>query len=568
MDLSTRSASLLSPPAPDETANLPARETAPVSRTPLVGPKFTLAYYYLVGLAGLLVLVGAGLNNPQSLSDMVKPANFFTLVCLSVACSVSNFFPFRIPPDLYLALSMVLYLASFIIFPAFPAAISPVIGSAVFEFFVVKRGPAFAARTCGMYAISAVVARQVYELTGGQPFKEDFSFNILLPILVGFLVFRALNELFICLNLIFEGYKFKESLSHVLRVTGVYLIFLPIASLLAMLKFGNGPLAFGVGCTVVVIISFIINRAFSTREKESQQLSLVRELNEQLANQNERQRLLGLRINQTLTSFLPLVHYYTRTSLDQETAVSQIATTIEELSRTASQIAGSADNVAVAADQARDAADSGQQPVNATIEAINEVRITVQEIAAKISELEGKSERIGEIVTVINGIAGEIRLLALNATIEASGAGQFGRRFAVVANEVNLLADRSREALKQIKEIIAEIQAATVSSRKATIEGLSRMERSMELAADSEKANQEIISVVLHTAQAAAAISLATQQQRNASEQVVTSVHHVAARISQNADKISSVAQASAELENVASELQAERQTLVRKLEN
>jgi methyl-accepting chemotaxis protein len=318
----------------------------------------------------------------------------------------------------------------------------------------------------------------------------------------------------------------------------------------------------------VVIVSFIINRAFSTREKESQQLSLVRELNEQLASQNERQRLLGLRINQTLASFLPLVHYYTRTSLDQETAVSQIATTIEELSRTATQIAGSADNVAAAADQAREAADSGQQAVNATIEAINEVRITVQEIAAKISELEDKSERIGEIVTVINGIAGEIRLLALNATIEASGAGQFGRRFAVVANEVNLLADRSREALKQIKEIIAEIQAATVSSRKATIEGLSRMEHSMELAADSEKANQEIISVVLHTAQAAAAISLATQQQRNASEQVVTSVHHVAARISQNADKITSVAQASTELENVASELQAERQTLVRKLEN
>ena len=60
-------------------------------------------------------------------------------------------------------------------------------------------------------------------------------------------------------------------------------------------------------------------------------------------------------------------------------------------------------------------------------------------------------------MTVINGIAGEIRLLALNATIEASGAGQFGRRFSIVANEVNQLADRSREALQQIKGIIAEI---------------------------------------------------------------------------------------------------------------
>ena len=206
--------------------------------------------------------------------------------------------------------------------------------------------------------------------------------------------------------------------------------------------------------------------------------------------------------------------------------------------------------------------------MNATIEAINDVRLKVQEIANKIAELDAKSERIGEIVMVINGIAGEIRLLALNATIEASGAGQFGRRFSVVANEVNLLADRSREALKQIKEIIAEIQAAAISSRTVTIEGLSRMERSVELASLSERANQEIISVVEHTAQAAAAISLATQQQRSASEQVVASVHHVAARISQNADKISSVALASSELESVANELQMERQNLVTKIEN
>jgi methyl-accepting chemotaxis protein len=539
-----------------------AREPGPVTRPPLVSPKTIVIFQYLVGLVGLFFLVGFSLASPQDLSEIVKPDPFCALFLLVIASCICNCFLFKVQSGLYLSLSMTLYLASIFILPAVPAALVSVIASAVTEFFVLKRGPAFAAQTCGMYAIAITIGYQVYESLGVQTFKGDFSLDMLVPTLGCYLVVRAINEAIICANLVLLGNTLRDSMAHLYRVSVIYLVLLPVAVLLAMLKTGNGLIVFGFSCTTVVIVSIIINQAFGSKEKESQQLRLVRELNEQLARQNEQQRVLGERINQTLASFLPLVQYYSRTSYDQETAIAQIATTMEELSRTANQIAGSADNVASAADQAREAADSGQQAVNATIEAINEVRLKVQEIADKISELGGKSERIGEIVTVINGIAGEIRLLALNATIEASGAGQFGRRFAVVANEVNQLADRSREALKQIKEIIAEIQAATSSSQRATIEGLSRMERSVELASHSEKANQEIISVVEHTAQAAAAISLATQQQRNASEQVVSSIHHVASRISQNADRISSFSKASAELEFVANELQTARPEL------
>jgi methyl-accepting chemotaxis protein len=543
---------------PVEGRAIPAAGSTDPRKTPLVGANFVTGYYFLIGIAALVALVGFGVADPQSVGDMLKPANFLVLLCLSVAGSLCNFLSFKVPPGLYLALSMVLFLISFLIFPPVPSTLPPIVASIVFEIFISKRGLVFAIRTSGIYVLASIGACLVYQLTGQRPYVGDFDWQILLPALLAFLVFRAINEFFIITNLRLQGVNLWESFRHVGVVTGVYLIFLPISIMIAMFYFRNELVSFGIGCAMVVVVGFIINRAFQAREEVSQQLGLVRELNEQLARQNERQRLLGLRINQSLATFLPLVQYYTQTSFDQESAVTEIATTIEELSRTASQIAGSANNVATAADQAREAADSGQQAVAATIDAIGEVRLKMQEIAAKISELEDKSERIGEIVTAINSIAGEIRLLALNATIEASGAGQFGRRFSVVANEVNQLADRSREALKQIKEIIAEIQSATVSSRKATIEGLSRMERSVELASLSEKANQEIISVVEHTAQAAAAISLATQQQRNASEQVVTSVRHVASRISQNADSISSVAFASSELENVANELQVE----------
>jgi methyl-accepting chemotaxis protein len=546
---------------PVEPAEGPAgvkAEPLPLAKKPPLGPRVVTGFYYGIGIAALIALVGFGLADSQSVLDIVSPDSFLVLFWLSLTGSLCNFLRFKVPPGLYLALSMVVFITAVIIFPPIPATIPAIVASVVFEIFVAKRGLAFAVRTCGIYILAGLTASLVYQLFGQRPYLGDLTWRIIVPSLAAFLTFRIINEVLIVASLLLEGNSLKESLSHIPMITGVYLIFLPGSIMIAMFYFQSEFIAFTFACLLVILGGFSINRAFHAREKETQQLSLVRELNEQLARQNERQRILGLRINQSLTGFLPLIQYYTQTSYDQESAVTQIAATIEELSRTANQIAGSANNVATAAEQARSAADSGQQALAATIDAIREVRRKMQEIADKISELEDRSERIGEIVTVINGIAGEIRLLALNATIEASGAGQFGRRFSVVANEVNQLADRSREALKQIKEIIAEIQGATVSSRRATVEGLNRMERSFELAALSEKANQEIISVVDHTAQTAAAISLATQQQRNASEQVVSSVRHVTSRISQNAERLNSVSVASVELETIATELQAQ----------
>jgi len=535
-------------------------EPLQLAKKPPLGPAVVTIFYYGIGIAALLALVGFGLADSQSALDIVSPDSFLVLLWLSVTASLCNFLRFKVPPGLYLALSMVIFMAAIIMFPPVPSTIPAIVASVIFEVFLAKRGLVYAVRTCGIYILSGLSASLVYQLTGQRPYLGDLNWQIIIPSLAAFVTFRIINEVLIVASLVLEGNSFKDSLSHVAMITGIYLVFLPGSIMIAMFFFQDEFIAFTFSCLLVIVGGFSINRAFIAREKETRQLNLVRELNEQLAQQNERQRVLGARINQSLASFLPLVQDYTQTSYDQEGAVTQIAATIEELSRTANQIAGSANNVATAAEQARSAADSGQQALAATIDAIREVRQKMHEIADKILELEDRSERIEEIVTVINGIAGEIRLLALNATIEASGAGQYGRRFSVVANEVNQLADRSREALKQIKEIIAEIQGATVSSRRATVEGLSRMERSFELAALSEKANQEIISVVEHTAQTAAAISLATQQQRSASEQVVSSVRHVTTRISQNADRLSSVSVASNELESIAAELQVQSQ--------
>ncbi len=526
--------------------------------TPVVSPRQMNLVFYFIGGAAVLLLVLLLLLNLDKLSFWFEARTVISLAAMMAAASFCNYFPFQVPPNLYISLSNLLYFTAFMVLPALPAALIPAIASLFFELNVVKRGLAYAARTCGMYIFATVCSRLVYEALGGGILLGDVTIQILLPVLAGFVVFRAINELIVGLTQYMQGYGVWAVREHVVNVTTIYLLCLPMALLIAQVHFNIGPVAFVLSCVGVSLVGYILNRATNAREKEAAQVIIVQELNQKLAYQNSRQLDLGNRINYTLDSFLTLVREYAGTSHEQEAAVVEITSTIEELSRTASQIALAADNVAGAAEQAIETADTGQHAVNATIDSINEVSAKVREISEKISELDNKAERINEVVNVINSIAGEIRLLALNATIEASGAGQFGRRFSIVANEVNLLADRSREALLQIRQIISEIQMATVTSRRVTEEGLQRMTRGVEMVSRSQKANREIIEVVQKTAQAAAAISLATQQQRAASEQVVTSIHDVAVMIGQNAEKVASVSDASHDLKRIASELRSE----------
>ncbi len=526
-------------------------------------PNTTTARFFmwLVGGVALALFVVLALLNTSTFTfwQQLGENDVYVFGMFLVTGIICHYFLFTVSSDVRMSLSILVAQAIFIIFAPLPAAILGFVTGLWFELFITRRGLTFAVRTGGMYALCVMVARLVFELVGGQTLTGDLSLVSAGQVLVAFMAYRVVNEAILSTSQYLQGLGFWQlPQKRFIYITLVYLAMLPGALLIAMLKFEVGPVAVLLACGCVVIVSLILRQNSSSSLQGVRQLKQVRKLNQRLAYQNDRQKLMGVRINQTLDSFLTLVREYAGISQDQEAAVVEITATIEELSRTASQIAGAADNVASAAEKAIYTTEQGQEAVNSTIYAINEAREKVQEIASKILDLTYKSERIGEIVTTINTIAGEIRMLALNATIEASGAGPFGRRFSIVAAEVNQLADRSRQAAQQIREIIVEIQQATNSSVRVTEEGLQKMERSVAMASLSDRANQDIISVVQKTAQQAAAISLATQQQRSASEQVVISVHDVAVMIGQNAEKIASVSEASVELQRIARELQAE----------
>ena len=299
--------------------------------------------YYAIGLVAFLVLVGFASTDFESVRSLFDPLRGATFVILVVASAVGNFYPFKVPPNLYLTIPMMLYFSAFMILPAVPAALVPAIASCIWELFAVKRGSAYAARTAGMYVFAATLARTVYQNLdpdASQHFMHDISLEMLWPLLIAFVVFRFFNELIVGLTKYLQGYGVWAFRSHLLGVTGLYLLFLPGSIVLTMLRFNNGPLALTVGCILVVLTGFILNQATTSRQKANEQLELVRELNNQLAQQNERQLNLGNRINYTMDSFLTIVRDYAETSHEQEAAVVEITSTIEQLSRTASQIAG------------------------------------------------------------------------------------------------------------------------------------------------------------------------------------------------------------------------------------
>lgn len=176
-----------------------------------------------------------------------------------------------------------------------------------------------------------------------------------------------------------------------------------------------------------------------------------------------------------------------------ESRVEQIATAMEEMSMTVNEVARNTTNASDSAAQVAENAHQGQGVVNQAVMEMQHVAEIVRSSAAIVGNLGTKSEKISEIVSVINEIADQTNLLALNAAIEAARAGEMGRGFAVVADEVRRLAERTVASTKQIGSMVAEIQTETQHAVASIEKGKAEAEKSEQL---SHQAEQSLISIV------------------------------------------------------------------------
>jgi methyl-accepting chemotaxis protein len=263
-------------------------------------------------------------------------------------------------------------------------------------------------------------------------------------------------------------------------------------------------------------------------ERQDTQSEQLFQINQRLMEKSIQQVELGNDLAQSATELLSASHEQASGATEQASAVSQVSTTIEELGSTARQIALAAEQVAQASGQTLENLSEGQDAVDRSIQAMDRIRLRVQDVSSRVLNLGERSQQIGEIIDLINDLSDETHLLALNAAIEAAGAGEHGRRFAVVAAEVKSLANRALAAAKEVKGVIAEIQQATNSAVLAAEEGGKEVARGVELAHSAGQVMNEIVMVAERTAQSGSEISLATAQQQSASEQVVETMREIA----------------------------------------
>ncbi len=212
---------------------------------------------------------------------------------------------------------------------------------------------------------------------------------------------------------------------------------------------------------------------------------------------------------------------------EQAAAMTEISTTISELLATSRQIAESAQRVAHNAEQTASAARSGHGTVDSTHESIAGIRRQVDQIVSHMLELGKKSQEIGAVLDIVSELAEQTNILAINATIEAAGAGEAGKRFAVVAEEIRKLADRVGGSTKEVRTLIDDVRSAVNTTVMATETGSKAVDAGSRQFGDVASAFKQIATLVSTTTEAAREIELSTKQQSTAVEQVNLAIANV-----------------------------------------
>lgn len=254
-------------------------------------------------------------------------------------------------------------------------------------------------------------------------------------------------------------------------------------------------------------------------------------------------QVAAVQVNQGSTESEAFARRLSSDALSQAEELAVTVNSVQMMTASIKRVAESARESEEVARTASSTALRGGEAVDRTVAGIQEIRETVAESTRKVKRLAESSQQISQIVSVISQIASRTNLLALNASIEAARAGESGKGFAIVADEVRQLADRSAKALKEIEHIVLQIQSETAQVMTAMEQGTQQVIEGNKLAEQAKRALDDIIQVSNRIDSLVRSITSDTIEQRETSKavtEVMQSVEIQAQSTSQEAQKVSS----------------------------
>jgi methyl-accepting chemotaxis protein len=240
----------------------------------------------------------------------------------------------------------------------------------------------------------------------------------------------------------------------------------------------------------------------------------------------------------------------------QHVETDQVAAAMNEMSMTVQEVARSAVKAADCAGQANGEAHKGKEIVNTTINAIKALASEVEQSANATQKLEAESKEISSVVDVINSIAEQTNLLALNAAIEAARAGEQGRGFAVVADEVRTLAQRTQESTREIEDMIGRLQTGANQAVHAMETGRELAEKGNEQAKEARQALEAITRAVTTINNMTIQIASAAEEQSATTEEMNRNINTISEVADQTASGAEQTTAAATELARLATQLQ------------
>jgi len=240
---------------------------------------------------------------------------------------------------------------------------------------------------------------------------------------------------------------------------------------------------------------------------------------------------------------------------EQQMQTDQLATAINEMAAAVQEVAHNTQQAATAADKANQETGNGRSIVNGNIDAMDNLASEIQKASAVIHQLQSESNEIGGVLDVIKGIAEQTNLLALNAAIEAARAGEQGRGFAVVADEVRTLASRTQESTQEIQNMIERLQSRAQEAVKVMNENQAQSQAGVENASRVNDSLQNISTAIEEISDLNTQIASAADEQSHVAEEVNRNIQQISQCTDAAVGGSEQVAQASEDLTRLATQL-------------